>query len=83
MDAYLEGTKVNFYDYVAGKQYESSDIDGFLVMMASYYIGKVITVVTNDGILSTDHINHDVVIVHLGGQTFYDTDIGNNFSHLR
>ena len=73
----MEGTKSNYYHYLATKQFEDSDVDGFLVVMAGFYIGHVITVVTNSGVFSTESgINHDIVLVHLGGQTFMDTDRG-------
>ena len=74
MESYLQGSKNNYYNYLANKQFPDSDIDGFLVMMAAFYLGKVITVVSNACVLSTEEgVNHDIVLLHLGGQTFMDT----------
>ena len=73
LETYLQGGKNNYYNYLANKQFPDSDVDGFLVMMAAFYLGKVITVVSNAGVLSTEKINHDIVLLHLGGQTFMDT----------
>ena len=74
---YLGGTKPNYYNYLAKKQDEPADVDGFLITMSAYYTGKPITVVSSTGIWRTNPTaGDDIVLIHKGGQGFMDTDHG-------
>ena len=77
MTEYLGGTKPNYYNYLAKKQDEPADVDGFLITMSAYYTGKPITVVSSAGIWRTNPTaGDDIVLIHKGGQGFMDTDHG-------
>ena len=76
----MHGSSTNFLVYCATKQHESSDIDAFLVMAAGYCLGRVITIITSNGIWSTEQgVNHDLVFVHHGGQMFMSTMVNCEF----
>ena len=75
----MSGTKLNYYSYLAEKQFESSCMDAFLITMSAYYMGKPITIVSSNGTWSTDPTdNHDIVLIYRGSQGFIDTDNGKN-----
>ena len=75
---YLASTKLNYYSYLAEKQFQSRCMDAFLIRMAAYYMGKPITIVSCNGMWSTDPtVNHDIVLIYRGNQGFIDMNIGN------
>ena len=74
LDKYLRATNYNFLSYLAAKQMEGSDVDGCLVMMTAFYFGRVITIITGNGIWSSEHtVNHDIVFQHRGGNQYINS----------
>ena len=53
---------------------EGSDVDGCLVMMTAFYLGRVITIITGSGIWSSEQtVNHDIVLLHRGGNHYINS----------
>ena len=76
----MHESSTNFLVYCATKQHESSDIDAFLVMALGYCLGRVITIITSNGIWLTEQgVNHDLVFVHRRGQVFMSTMVNCEF----
>ena len=80
VEKYLQVGGSSFFSYLGAKADERGEVDGLLIMFSAIVLGRVITIISSSGVWSTDNtINHDIVLIHKGGNIFLDTDIGNLF----
>ena len=71
LEEYLRGTNYNFLSYLAAKQNERAEVDGLLVLMSAYYLGRVITIIMVNGNWSSEQtVYSDIVLLHRGGNQF-------------
>ena len=62
---------------MGNKADERGEVDGLLILFSAVVLGRVITIISSNGVWSTDHtMNHDIVLIHKGGNTFLETDVG-------
>ena len=80
VEKYLQAGGSSFFSYLGAKADERGEVDGLLIMFSAIVLGRVITIISSSGVWSTDNtINHDIVLIHKGGNIFLNTDIGNLF----
>ena len=80
VEKYLQMARSAFLSYLGTKADERGEIDGLLIMFSAIVLGRVITINSSSGIWSTDNtMNHDIVLIHKGGNTFLNTDVGKLF----
>ena len=76
VEKYLQAGGSSFFSYLGAKADERGEVDGLLIMFSAIVLDRVITIISNSGVWSTDNtINHDIVLIHKGGNIFLHTDI--------
>ena len=61
---------------MGSKSNANCDIDGLLVIFAGLYLGRMITIISSQGTWTSEPgVNHDIILIHRGGNVFYDTDV--------
>ena len=80
VEKYLQTSGSAFYTYLGTKADEGGEMDALLIMFSAIVLGRVITIISSSGVWSTDNtMNHNIVLIHKGGNIFLDTDIGKLF----
>ena len=76
VEKYLQSGGSAFFTYLGNKADERGEVDALLVMFSAIVLGRVITIISSSSVWSTDNtMNHDIVL-HKGGNTFLDMDVG-------
>ena len=77
VEKYVQSGGSSFFSYLGSKSDERGEVDGLLIMFSAIVLGRVITIISSSGVWSTDNtMNHDIVLIHKGGNTCLDMDIG-------
>ena len=80
VEKYLQMGGASFFSYLGTKAGEKGEVDGLLIMFSAIVLGRVITIISSSGVWSTDNtMNHDIVLIHKGGNVFLSMDIGKLF----
>lgn len=83
IDDEIASQKQQFYSYLQRIESEDFHVDGAQVVILSVMLCRNITIISPDGVLSSEPtVSRDIVIVHLGDQQFTAAQVGCSCKYL-